>query len=248
MCGRKVFGTLCVREAWKIEIKRAGCFERVISMNGESMMMRNFACKFLRGLMCFLLLACVASGVNLVAVAQEKDAARTVVDKVNYDVEVSILAATTSGNEKLPARLDAVARQLNASLTNTNFRVAATFLHRVKEGGTLQVKGVAGALFQATANTNTPTFYEFSLERVEGSKAANGTIEVQIARFGLRVPVATGGTSRQDGGFPVISYEPVGITTSLSFRENTPTIVGTITTPNSNESLVIVVTMRRAGR
>ena len=212
------------------------------------MMMRNLACKFLRGLMCFLLLACVALGVNRVAVAQQPDEARAVVDKVNYDVEVNILAATTGGNERLPARLDTVARQLNASLTNTNFRVAATFLHRVKDGGNLEVKGVAGALFQATPNANTPTFYEFSLTRVNGSEGTNSTIEVQNARFGLRVPVAIGGTSRQDGGFPVINYEPVGVTTSLSFRENTPTIVGTITTPNSNELLVIVVTMRRAGR
>jgi len=221
-------------------------------MNEESTMMRNLACKFLRGLMCLLLLTCVAYSVSRVAVAQQPsppNVARSVVDKVNYDVEVNILAATPSGNEKLPARLDAVARQLNASLTNTNFRVAATFLNRVKDGGNLEVKGVAGALFQAAANPNTPTFYEFSLFRVNASEGVtNGTIDVQSARFGLRVPVVTGGASGQGGSFPVIQYEPVGITTSLGFRENTPTIIGTITTQSSNELLVIVVTMRRAVR
>ncbi|MCP9495084.1 MAG: hypothetical protein MSG64_11610 [Pyrinomonadaceae bacterium MAG19_C2-C3] len=218
-------------------------------MNEESTLVRNLGCKFSRGLMCLLLLACVAYSVNRVAVAQQPEAARAVVDKVNYDVEVNILAATPSGNERLPARLDAVARQLNASLTNTNFRVAATFLHRVKEGGNLEVKGVAGALFQAAPNANTPTFYEFSLSRVNANEGVtNGMIDVQNARFGLRVPITVGGTSGQGGGFPVINYEPVGITTSLGFRENTPTIVGTITTPNSNELLVIVVTMRSTGR
>ncbi len=232
-------------EACKVETNRAR-YRRGLSMNGELSLMKNFACQVLRVTMYALLLAGVALSANQVAAAQQTEA-RAIIDKVNYDVEVHLLAATTGG-ERLPARLEAVARQLSASVTDTNFRVAATFLHRVKDGGNLEVKGIAGALFQAAPNTNTPTFYEFSLFRVNGSDSVtNNIIDVQNVRFGLRVPIVAG-APREGGGFPVIQYEPVGITTSISFRENTPTVVGTITTPNNNELLVIVVTVRRAAR
>jgi hypothetical protein len=43
---------------------------------------------------------------------------------------------------------------------------------------------------------------------------------------------------------PVINYEPTGINTRVSIGEGVPTLVGTMTTGRSDESYIVVVTVR----
>ncbi len=40
--------------------------------------------------------------------------------------------------------------------------------------------------------------------------------------------------------YPVINYNPVGITTEMSFREGAPTVIGTLNTNRPDEMLVLV--------
>ena len=61
------------------------------------------------------------------------------------------------------------------------------------------------------------------------------------------MPIVSG-TSTGDGNtqaFPVINYQPAGITTKISLREGSPTIVGTLNTNRPDQTLILVISVRR---
>ncbi len=192
--------------------------------------------------LCLLLTACV--GFNSVsATAQQAEA-------VNYDVEVNLIASMAEGGGKLPSRLDAVARQLRASLAPANYRLAATFLGRVKDKGNLRLNGVVSPLFQLPSNAenarNVATYSTYIVQLNGVETATNGElIDISSLVMELRVPVVS---SISPQGQTILNYEQTGINTGFALRENAPTVVGTITTSRADELLVLVVTMRRAGR
>ena len=174
-------------------------------------------------------------------------------DDVNYDVQLYLVTASNEQSERtgsqLPPSLDATIKQLRMSLPYTNFRLATTFLNRVKDNGTLELKGVGGALMPSQIGPSSPSFYDFSLFQVKMEMDAEGQPFIRIARFrfGLRMPIVTG-TARVEGsdvGSPIIQYEPVGINTELSLREGTPTVVGTMTTSRPNESLILLLSVKK---
>jgi hypothetical protein len=175
-------------------------------------------------------------------------------DQTNHEVQLFLLSASNGAGQpnNVPKTLEGVVRQLNASLPFADYRLAATFINRVKDGGALEVRGVSGAPFTAPSpNTLTPTFYNFRLGGVKLGEDASGLKFVQIPNFnfGLKYPVQTA-TTRDDKGqsFPVIQYEDTGITTQMSVREGEPTVVGTITTGRPEEIFVLVVTIKRTSR
>lgn len=170
-------------------------------------------------------------------------------EEINYDIQIYLMVGSNGPSEKagLPSALDGVARQLRSSLPFNNYRIAATFLNRVSNGGNLQVNGVAGSLFTASPTPSFPTFYEFDLNDIKGDANAAGQqlIQVQRFKFTMRVPLATSATPTQGGGSaPNINYEPTGISTGVSILEGVPTLVGTMTTGRSDESYILVVTIR----
>ena len=79
---------------------------------------------------------------------------------------------------------------------------------------------------------------------------SNGTEVIQMQRFsfGSRVPVQTGTTIAVSGtaSAPVLNWEPVGLLTDISIRENEPAIVGTLNIGPSGEVIVLAVSVRRA--
>jgi hypothetical protein len=180
-------------------------------------------------------------------------------DGINYEVQIHLLTGLNESGSKnnLPPDFNQVVGRLRSSLTYNSYRVAATFLYRVREGHSLEVKGVAGSLFTASTSTTNPTFYEFNLNKVSASTSGAGRI-VQISnfRFGLRLPIIVGQTTPFTPGnvsgngnmtsFPVINYEPTGINTSISVSEGVPTLVGTITTSRADESYFLVLTIKPA--
>ena len=58
-------------------------------------------------------------------------------DETNLDTQLYLIVATNQelSNEKLPAALDPVLKQLRASLPFKNYRVSATLINRVKNNG-----------------------------------------------------------------------------------------------------------------
>lgn len=161
-------------------------------------------------------------------------------ESVNYEIELTLLT-TTNETSRLPARFEAIGRQLQNG-EKKNHRVATTFIHRVQSGKGLEVRGIAGNIFDLPQGVDTPAFYEFVISRISANA---GSADVNQFRFGTRVPVTTG-KAASGGGFPVTNYEPTGITSSFSVRENVPTLIGTLTLQGAGEMLAVVMTVRRA--
>jgi hypothetical protein len=178
-------------------------------------------------------------------------------DEVNHEIQLYLLSAsnTAGARGRVPDSLGGVVRQLRAALPYEGYGVAATTFNRVRDGGTIEFRGVGGPPLAPPSppGTSTPAFYNYSLNAVSLTEGAGGApfIRLRSIRFGLRVPVQTG-TTRLEGstsgpGYPVIQWEDTGLTTAeLSVREGEPTVVGTISTARSEELFVLVINARRA--
>ena len=175
---------------------------------------------------------------------------------INHEVHLHLLV-TAPGPEAsstaVPRLLDGVVRQLKAAMPPSEYRLAATFINRVRDGGVLEVKSAGGAPFsQGTSNSLTPTFFQFSLGdvKLEEDASGQGFVNIRSLRLGLKVPIQTATVASEKGasGYPVIQYEDTGITTQLSVREGEPTLVGTLGTRVPDQLFILVITVRRAGR
>ena len=172
--------------------------------------------------------------------------------RVSCDLQLQLLLASNDGRSKgnLPPTLEPTVRQLKSSLSFTNYRVVATFLNRIRDGGTLEAKGIlpSGTFAPDPANSTSPIFYEFTLFGVKlDTDTSEQLVQINRLRFGLQVPIVSG-TSRNEGsstGFPAINYNPVGLTTEVNFREGVPTVVGTISANRQDEMLVLIVSVKR---
>lgn len=176
-------------------------------------------------------------------------------DETNLDTQLYMLIATNQeiDDVRLPAALDPVVKQLRGSLPFKNYRLAATLINRVKNGGRLNLKWIGGPLFAAasTISGGTPSFNEFSVNSVRLVRDAAGHefIRMDQFRFGARVPIQTSQTVASTGaGFPVINYEPTGLGTDISIREGEPAIVGTLNVGPSGDAIILVMTARRTGK
>jgi hypothetical protein len=186
-----------------------------------------------------------ATSVSPTAVRRERS-------EVNYEVKLYLLVASddAAGANRLPPELQPVINQLRASLAFRNYALGVTFINRVKDGGNLEVRGVTNSLFSALGGSSSATFYEFVLARVGADADTQGReiVQVQNFRFGMRVPIQTATVPGGDGkaGYPVINYEPLGLTTNVSFREGVPVVIGTLTTSRADQIMVLVAQIKRA--
>lgn len=202
----------------------------------------------------FAALACclmfVAPAVVLAQTSERATAQATPVD-VDLECQLHLLVASNAAAEggRLPAPLEAIARELRPMLPFSNYRLGATFLSRVKNGRPLSIKGVGRALLVTPAleSSINPTFYEISAGNVTLKTDSTGREIVQMSpfRFGLRIPLQS---ARGEGGSENagVIYESAGITTDLTMREGEPVIVGTLDAGRPNETLVLVLVARRA--
>jgi hypothetical protein len=212
--------------------------------------------KWLRAMACLAFAFCFAFLNHSVASAQDRNSpaeaatnAKNV--EINHEVQLYLLVASNKSFERnnLPQALDGVIKQLKSTLPFTNYHLTTTLLHRVSDNGSLQVSGVIGSSpFGATTPAIVPTYYEFTLTKIK-SVASGGEqpfVHIQTFRFTQRVPIQTSSTRSDSGGsFPVINYEPTGITTELSLREGAPTIIGTIPIGLPDESVIIIASVKR---
>jgi len=217
-----------------------------------------FRCKRLGVVSLSVFALCLIVSAGLVT-AQEassssgKQSANARRDDINYDVQLYLLAASNEQSERggagvVPQSLEGVVRQLRTTLPFTNYRLVTTFLNRVRDTGTVELKGVASSLMPSQIGPSSPIFYDFNLVQVKMDLDSVGQplIRIHRFRFGLRMPIITG-TTRVEGsdvGSPVIQYEPVGVNTELSLRDGMPTVVGTMTTSRPGESLILLLSVK----
>jgi len=207
-------------------------------------------------LLCALALVLLAAGR---VPAQEGEASRPPSTaparaEVNHEVHLHLLV-TAEGAEagpRPPQSLDGVVRQLKSAFPSAEYRLAATFINRVRDGGGFEVKN-AGLSWPNSAQPSgrlTPTSYQFSLSGVKllDPSSAQPSINVQQFRLGMRAPVMNTSAAAEGGGGrgQVSHYEEVGLSTMLSVREGEPALVGTLGAPG--QTFIVVLTIRRAGR
>jgi len=184
---------------------------------------------------------------------RQQSAARA---ETNFEVQTHVLitgaGAGADATSKVPQALDGVVRQLKSMLPPADYKLAATFVNRVKDDGGFDVKSAGASPFgPARADPLTPTIFQLSLT-VKAFEDASGAryVRVQPFRLGLKIPIQTASvyTEKTGQGYPVIQYEDTGLNTQMSVREGVPTLVGTLNTSRPGQLFVIVLTVGRVGR
>lgn len=194
-----------------------------------------------------------ALALSVQALAQSEQSASRIKsdDAAGLEVQLHIIVArkTSDGeDEKLPASLDGVVKQLRSTFSFKSYRLATTLLNRVRNGGRLSLRWVGSPLLaSAAATTATPGFNEFNVQGVKLVQDETGRDVVQMSNFnfGTRIPIQTSSVATTGGSSSVVQYENTGITTDISMREGEPTIVGTLNVGPSGDALIIVVTAKR---
>src|SRR5215207_320099 len=160
------------------------------------------------------------------AAAQDSDAPRQGAPsrpEVNHEVYVHLLATAEAGEGgvRVPQSLEGVVRQLKATLPPSDYRLAATFINRVRDNSGFEVKTAGGGPFGSapTQGQLAPSFIQLSLGGVKllDPASAQPTINVNQFRLGMKVPIQSANVSRDkgEGTYPVIHYEEVGLYTQL---------------------------------
>ena len=162
----------------------------------------------------------------------------------NYQVSLQfVMGSNEGGKGELPAGLSGIARELKSNFGFSNYRVAGTLLGRVGSSGSYEYKSISN-IFGVESASAMPTFLEWTLQGLHGVTTAKGTaLEGATFRFGARVPIST---PREEGSKAMnVSYENVGVTAQrFGLSENTPTLVGTLSLPNTPGTVFLVVTAR----
>jgi hypothetical protein len=174
--------------------------------------------------------------------------------ETNFEVQTHVLVTSegAAGASKTPQSLDGVVRQLKSMLPPSDYRLAATFVNRVRDDGGFEVKSAGASPFGAPEpNPLTPSIFQLSLAVKSLDDASGGRyVRVQPFRLGLKIPIQTSSVfgDKPGQGYPVIHYEDTGLNTQMSVREGEPTLVGTLNTSRPGQLFVIVLTVRRVGR
>jgi hypothetical protein len=187
--------------------------------------------------------------VNAQSTAQQPDVKE---DETNLDTQLYLIVATNQSvaDEKLPASLDSVVKQLRATLPFKNYRLAATLINRVKNEGRLDLSWIGGPMAAGgSTSVITPSFSQFKVRQVKLTRNAAGEQLVQMAgfNFGARIPIQVGAVAAA-GAVPPTNYENTGLSTDISIREGEPVIVGTLNIGPSGDAIILVVSAKRTGR
>ncbi len=178
-------------------------------------------------------------------------------DDTNHDVHLYLIVGTNDAarRETLPQSMGSVARQLKASLPFESYRLASTLVYRVRDGGSLEVRGVSGAPLTGLppGMPKNTTHYEFKIQRLRAEKTSDGQsfVEVRGFRFSMRLPIVpstvrASNSSGEATDFPVVNHEETGVSTELNVRAGEPALVSTITTSRHDEAIILVLLVRQA--
>lgn len=191
-----------------------------------------------------LLAATFVSFAAMASSAQTDDRNRP---EPNFQIALHLIVGGTVGAAKgeLPASLAAVARQIRSAVPYPSYRLASTYIGRVGNTGNFEYKSVADLL--GKSQSDPATFLEWSVGNI---RLVGSDYQAQSFRFGARVPVrsmipSTDGSKLNQ----IVNYEPIGLSFQrVGVSENVPTLLGTLTLPQSGETLFLVMTVSRTDR
>jgi hypothetical protein len=164
----------------------------------------------------------------------------------SYEIVLHVVVASGNPTEKgkLPPSLSGVIGKLKNDFSYSNYSLAATFLERMSASGVIGHTGVLNQLKQT--NEEKIYFSDWGLSGLKAGKDEKGKdlVQFQAFNFGAKVPVVTAIGGKGDG-VEVVNYENIGIRiTRFNLPENTPTIIGSLSTPKTDEFIFLVLTVR----
>lgn len=167
----------------------------------------------------------------------------------NYEAVLHVILGSSDADQSggLPKSLSGVSTQLKATFTFSNYKLVNTYLGRIANAGNLDYKGMAN-IYGQEQESDTPSFLDWRLGgfRRVNEGAGRGAFQIQSFKFGARVPIKTG-SFKDDGGKlqSVINYESLGLSLDkLSFTENSPTLIGTLSLPKTTGTVFLVLTVK----
>lgn len=166
----------------------------------------------------------------------------------SYDVVLQIVTGTNEGaRSDLPQNLSAVSKQLRGNFSFSSYSLANTYLGRVANAGALNYKSVSD-IFRPNAPVSQPSFVEWSVGNLRATPGVGGErmLQAQQFRFGARIPINIGGRPDETGKVvSMTNYESIGLDLNrVTLAENTPTVIGTLTLPNTAGTLFLVMTAK----
>src|ERR1051326_4135171 len=147
----------------------------------------------------FLMFALCAAFLMTTVKAQDTKPAETRDDETNLETQLFLIVGTNQEvpDDKLPATLESVIKQLRATLPFKSYRLAATMINRVKNEGRLELSWIGGPMTLAAGPTPAlnPSFSNFNVRLVKLVQASNGQqmVQMQGFNFGARVPIQVSG-------------------------------------------------------
>ncbi len=196
----------------------------------------------------FSFLSLIVFGLPTNASAQGPDPRFTI--EPSYDVVLQVvIGGDDKSGSRLPDNLNNIAKQLKNNYQFNDYRLANTYVGRIANGGNFEFKSVSN-IFGKPMDSETPSFLEWNLGGLRAGPNASGKndIMLQVFRFGARIPIRTG-SFREEGGkqLPIINYEAIGLSSGrVTLSENTPTLLGSLSLPTSDNSMFLVLTLRPA--
>lgn len=169
----------------------------------------------------------------------------------SFDVVLQTLVASNNATERtsLPSTLSGVVKKLRANYSFSDYRLTSTYLQRVANTGNLEFKSTSGGTASGQ-DIYTPTFTDWSFNelRTGSSSGESNIFQLQNFRFGQRIPIKTGSYKNESKEVnAVINYENTGLSMQrLYLRENTPTVIGTLSTSSPGELSFLVLTIKNA--
>jgi hypothetical protein len=167
----------------------------------------------------------------------------------SYEVILQIVigGSDKAANQPLPANLSGITKQLRGNYQFAEYRLANTYVGRIANGGNFELKSISN-IFGRGPESETPSFLEWSLGGLRAAQSAPGKNEMLLHsfRFGARIPIKAGTPVGEIGKqFPVFNYEPIGVSSQrITLAENTPTLLGSLSLPNTNDAMFLVLTLR----
>lgn len=175
-------------------------------------------------------------------VSAQSDSASQIEPSYEVALHIVIGSDDPATKNELPSNLSSLSKQLTGNFPFRNYRLANTFLGRISNTGTVEYKSVSNIFGQETT-ADSRSFLEWSMTNF---RAMPNGFQAKAFRFGAKVPVKTAEVKDSSGVVsPVISYEPVGLTMyTVGLPANTPTLIGTISLPNTSGTIFLVATIR----
>ncbi|MEO6589336.1 MAG: hypothetical protein ABIP06_08530 [Pyrinomonadaceae bacterium] len=164
----------------------------------------------------------------------------------SYEVLLNVVVASnnSAAKGKLPPSLSGVAGRLKNDYLFSNYNLAATFLERISSNGIVGHSGILNQLDQAQQNNI--YFSDWGLNGLKAGKDEKGNqlIHFEAFNFGAKVPVIVETNAKGDGR-QVVNYENIGLRINrFNLPANTPTIIGSLATPKTDEFIFLILTVR----